>query len=197
MLTSCRPVEAKPRSARVMSRSFGADRGPRASVPHPPGSAGQRPHKGACRGCWTRGLAPEAGAKSGPRHASRSRPAGKYGLMPKPVAQFGSLSPPKTKTGAQERRRQRPGRTVRAAAASGRLGGGGTARRASHLGRFVCGRGNGGCGWSGGAGAPLAQPRGPPGGRKPGRPLPPPLPPARAHRRAAEPARSSRPGRPG
>lgn len=67
MLISRRPRGSQAPRRREASRSLRAARGPRASVPHPPGRAGQRPHKGASRGRWTRGLAPELDATSGPR----------------------------------------------------------------------------------------------------------------------------------
>lgn len=83
--------------------------------------------------------------------------------MPKPVAQFRTLSPRNEEGHSDAKTRAAP--AVRAAAAPGRRGGGETARGASHLRRFVCGGDGGGCGRVGGAGTPphSRKPRAPPG----------------------------------
>lgn len=78
----------------------------------------------------------------------QKRPAGKEGLTPKPVAQFGPLSPRNEQ--GRSRTEKRAARSLRAAAAPGRRRGGKGGPRGSYLGRFVCGGGGGQGAGSGG-----------------------------------------------
>lgn len=124
---------------------------------------------------------PAAGAGRGESPPSRAPHlvphAGKYGLTPKPVARSGSLLPQNEegRSGGETR----AARAVRAAAAPGRRRGGRGARPASHLRRFVCGGGRGGCG--GRAGRLSLSRAARPGGE------------SRARRRRRPPARARRP----
>lgn len=147
MLTSGRPAEAKPRDLR---RRAGAPAQPwgleSVSPTHPTG-----PVTGHTK-------EPAAGAGRGDSPQSREphlvparwqkRPAGKSGLTPKPVAQFGSLSPRNEQ--GRSRAEKRAARSLRAAAAPGRPRRGKGGPRSSHLGRFVCGGGGGQGAGSGG-----------------------------------------------